>query len=225
MKESISETRLENLEQKVDLILEYVNQQRLKSEAMDDLVADASIIGKDLYDSTVKALDDRNVEIYPEELAELGIRLARNIHNINTMLDFMESMTDLARDVGPIANELIIDTTQKLHEFEKKGYFEFFKEVGTILDNIITHFEPDDVKALADNVVTILETIRSLTQPEMMKALNNAVNIYSNMPPEEAPEYSVWKVMREMNKPEMKKSLGFMVTFMKNLSNNHQSST
>ena len=48
--------QIAELNQKVDTILEYVNQQRLKSQAMDDLVADASIIGTDIYDSTVKAL-------------------------------------------------------------------------------------------------------------------------------------------------------------------------
>lgn len=213
-------TDLAQLEEKVDLILEYVNQQRLKSEAVEDLVADASIIGKDIYDSTVKALDDQNVEIYPEELSELGIRLVRNIRNINTMLDFMESMTDLARDVGPIANEVVLDGTKKLHEFEQKGYFEFFREMGNILDNIITHFSPNDVKLLAENIVTILETVKNITQPEMMQTLNNAVNIYSSMNIDEAPQYSVWKLMREMNQPEMKKALGFFVMFMKNLSNN-----
>lgn len=213
-------TDLAQLEEKVDLILEYVNQQRLKSEAVEDLVADASIIGKDIYDSTVKALDDQNVEIYPEELSELGIRLVRNIRNINTMLDFMESMTDLARDVGPIANEVVLDGTKKLHEFEQKGYFEFFREMGNILDNIITHFSPNDVKLLAENIVTILETVKNITQPEMMQTLNNAVNIYSSMNIDDAPQYSVWKLMREMNQPEMKKALGFFVMFMKNLSNN-----
>jgi uncharacterized protein YjgD (DUF1641 family) len=35
---------------------------------------------------------------------------------------------------------------------------------------------------------------------------------------EDIPEYSLFKVMREMNKPEMKRALGFFITFMKNMS-------
>lgn len=214
-----TEVNIVELNQKVDLILEYVNQQRLKSEAIDDLVADASIIGKDVYDSTVKALDDQNVEIYPEELQELGIRLIRNVKNFNTMLDLMESMTDLAKDVAPIANEVIIDGTKKLHEFEQKGYFEFLKELGHIIDNIVTHYTTDDMRSLADNIVTILETLKNLTQPEMLNSVNNAVKIFASMNIDEAPSYSVFKLMREMNQPEMKKALGFFVMFMKNLNN------
>ncbi len=213
------EVNLQELDQKVDLILEYINQQRLKSEALDDLVADASIIGKDLYNSTVKALDDQSIEIYPEELSELGIRLIRNIRNINVMLDFLESMTDLAKDVAPIANEVIIDGTRKLHEFEQKGYFDFAREMGSIVDNIITHFSNEDIKSLADNIVTIMETVKNLTQPEMLQSVNNAVKIFASMDIDQAPQYSVWKLLREMNQPEMKKALGFFVMFMKNLNN------
>ncbi len=217
--EKNTEVNIVELNQKVDLILEYVTQQRLKSEAVDDLIADASIIGKDVYDSTVKALDDQNVEIHPEELQELGIRLIRNVKNINTILDLMESMTDLAKDVAPIANEIIIDGTKKLHEFEQKGYFEFLGEMGQIIDNIVSAYGKEDMRALADNVVTIMETIRNLTQPEMLSSVNNAVKIFASMDIDEAPSYSIFKLMREMNQPEMKKALGFFVMFMKNLNN------
>ena len=110
--------QIEELNQKVDTILEYVNQQRLKSQAIDDLVADVSIIGKDAYDSTVKALDEHEVVLDPDQLRELAIRAAQNVGNFNTLLDTLGSAMDLMKDVGPIANEVIIDGTKMLHEFE-----------------------------------------------------------------------------------------------------------
>ena len=206
------------LNQKVDTILEYVNQQRLKSQAIDDLIADVSIIGKDVYDSTVQALDDREVRLEPDELRELAIRLAQNVGNFNTMLDTLGSAMDLLKDVGPIANEVIIDTTKKLHEFEQKGYFEFLKEIGAIIDKIVTHYGINDVRMLGDNVVTILDTVKNLTQPEMLKSIDTAVKVFSNMETENVPEYSIFRVMREINKPEMKRAWGFLFTFMKNMS-------
>jgi len=210
------------LNQKVDTILEYVNQQRLKSQAIDDLIADASIIGKDVYDSTVQALDDREVRLEPDDLRELGIRFAQNVGNFNTILDTLGSVMDLMQDVGPIANEVIIDGTKKLYEFEQKGYFEFFKEFGAIVDNIVTHYGINDVRMLADNVVTILDTVKNLTQPEMLKSIDNAVKVFGNMETENVPEYSIFRVMREINKPEMKKAWGFLFTFLKNISSKNQ---
>ena len=123
--------QIAELNQKVDTILEYVNQQRLKSQAIDDLVADASIIGKDVYDSTVKVLDEHEVVLDPDQLRELGIRLAQNVGNFNNILNTLGSAMDLMKDLEPIVNEVIIDATKKLHEFEQKGYFEFFKRVRT----------------------------------------------------------------------------------------------
>ena len=210
--------QIAELNQKVDTILEYVNQQRLKSQAIDDLIGDASIIGKDVYDSTVKALDDHEVILDPDELRELGIRVAQNVGNFNVMLDTLGSAMDLMRDVGPIANEVIIDGTKKLHEFEQKGYFEFLKEFGHIIDNIVTYYGVEDMRMLADNVVAILDTVKNLTQPDMLKSVDNAVKVFASLEMENIPEYSIFKVMREMNKPEMKKALGFFITFMKNMS-------
>ena len=212
--------QIAELNQKVDTILEYVNQQRLKSQALDDLVADASIIGKDVYDTTVKALDDREVVLDPDELRELGIRAAQNVGNFNTILDTLGSAMDLMKDVGPIANEVIIDTTKKLHEFEQKGYFEFLKEFGHIIDNVVTHYGVEDVRMLGENVVAMLDVVKNLTQPDMLKSIDNAVRVFANLEMDNIPEYSIFKVMREMNKPEMKRTLGFFMTFLKNMSKN-----
>jgi uncharacterized protein YjgD (DUF1641 family) len=160
------------------------------------------------------------VVLDPDQLRELGIRLARNVNNFNMILDSMGSIMDLMQDVGPIANEVIIDATKKLNEFDQKGYFEFIREFGKIIDNIVTHYGVEDVRLLADNIVAMLEVVKNLTQPEMLKSIDNAVRVFASLEMDNIPEYSIFKVMREMNKPEMKKALGFFITFMKNLSKN-----
>ncbi|MBE9485351.1 MAG: DUF1641 domain-containing protein [Bacteroidetes bacterium] len=212
------QTQINTLNDKVDLILEYVNQQRLKSQSVDDLIADASIIGKDMYDSAVMELENRSIEVDPEDVKMIVLKILRNVRNINGVLDTFESTTDFLKDASPIFNEMIIDLIKKLNEFDRKGYFEFLAEAGAIIDNIVTHFSREDVKLLADNAVPMLETVKSLTQPEMLKSVNNAVKIFSRLEMEAVPEYSVWKLIREMNKPEMKRAIGFMVSFMQNMS-------
>ena len=112
---------------------------------------------------------------------------------------------------------MIIDFTKKLNTLEQKGYFEFLSETGKIFDNIITSFPPEDVRHLADNIVLILETIKNLTQPEMLKAINNAVSVFGKLETEEIQPYSVFKVIKELNSPEMKKGMGFMMMFVKNM--------
>ncbi len=66
--------------------------------------------------------------------------LQKQIDEINIKLDaILECATaqklrsarpdDLMHDLGPVANEVIIDMIRKMHEFEQKGYFEFFTEI------------------------------------------------------------------------------------------------
>jgi len=217
MEENALQAEITQLNLKVDLLLEYVNQQRLQTNQLEDLVSDLSIVGKDIYDTAVEELDNRMVNLDIDEVKGLMLRILRNIDNMNKFLEMFESINDFIKDASPILNEVIIDFSKKLNEFDQKGYFEFFGEAGKIIDNIIAHYKPEDVRELADNVITIMETVRSATQPEMMTALHNGLKIYGSMEMDNVPEYSIFKVLREMNQPEMKRALGFFVTFMKNM--------
>ncbi len=217
MSEPNVQHQIDAINTKLDLLLEYMHEQRLKAGVMDDLMSDLAIVGKDLYHTTVEELDTHSVELDPEEVKLLVVKLLKNVGNFHHLLSLFESVNDLARDAQPIVNEVIIDFTKKLNELDQKGYFEFLSEASRIIENIVTHFSPDDVRLLADNITVILDTVKELTQPDMLKALNNAVNVFKNLETQGAPEYSIWKVMRELNTPEMKRGMGLMVTFMKNM--------
>jgi uncharacterized protein YjgD (DUF1641 family) len=224
MEDQNIQTQINELNRKMDLILDNVNQQRLKAEAVEDLVKDLSIVGKEIYDSSVEELENQQVSIDPDALKIIAVKLIKNIENIGNVVSIFESATDFVKDAGPIANEMIIEATKKLHTFEQKGYFEFFAAFGNVIDNIVTNFSKEDVTQLADNISTILMTVKNLTQPEMLEAVNNAVKVYQSMEVDNVPEYSIWKLMRELNKPEMKKALGFAVTFLKNIANQPKNS-
>lgn len=210
--------QIDEINQKLDLVLHYVNQQRLKSEVIEDLVTDVSIIGRDIFHDTINELDNQNIELDIDEIKILIFKLIKNVGNFVNVLSTFESLNDFLKDAGPVANEIMIDVIKKMHEFEKKGYFEFIKELMHVFDNIITNYSGEDVRLLSDNIVTIMDTIKNMTQPEMLGAMNNAVNIYKNLNPDDAEEYSMWKAFREMRTPEMKRGIGFIMLFLKNLS-------
>lgn len=214
------EAKVAAIDKKLDTLLEHMHQQRQSAITVEDLVSDLSIIGKDVYHTTVVELENRQVEIEPDQLVELGISFLKNIENFNTLMKGLESAMDLMKDVGPIVNESLIDVTKQIAVFEEKGYFDFIAESGKIIDNIITGFSIEDVRMLSDNIVLILDTVKDMTQPKMLKSMDNAVSVFSNIETENIPEVSVWKLMRTMNKPEIKKGIGFVTTFMENLSKN-----
>ncbi len=219
MAEKDLQRQIDDINIKLDAILECATAQKLRSERMEDLMEDVNIIAKDAFRSTVEELERQGVELNWDDLKFLAFKLMKNVGKFTYVLDTFESIYDLMQDLGPVANEVIIDMIRKMHEFEQKGYFEFFTEIIRAVDTLITHYSGEDVKLLADNIVTIMDTLKNLTQPEMLRAMNNAVNVFQKLEMDHIPEYSIWKAMKEMRSPEMKKGVGFMITFLKNLSN------
>ncbi len=218
MTEQKIQQQIDDINRKLDIILEEVFAQKQNRQSINDLMDDLSIVGKDAFKNTVIELDKAGVEVDGDALKGTAIRLIRNIDNINEFLDTLESINDFLKDATPIARQVGLDAIQKMNEFDQKGYVEFFRELTRIMDNIVGHFTVQDVRDLADNIVTILETVKGITQPDMLMALDNGVKVYKSLDTQNIPEYTVWKAMKELRTPEMKKGLGFMITFLKNLS-------
>jgi len=218
MAEQDIQKQINEINDKLDLLLGYVNDQRLKSQAIEDLIDDVSLIGKEVFDSSVTVLEEQQVSIDPEKIQLLAIKFLKNIDNFHNVMNLFESASDFVKDAEPIFNEVMIDAVKALHQFEQKGYFEFFRQLATIFDRVVTHFGKDDLESLADNIVGILEMLKNVTQPEVVSAINNGINIYKNLDNKNVEPMSIWKVVRELNTPEMKQSIGFLITFLKNIS-------
>jgi uncharacterized protein YjgD (DUF1641 family) len=131
----------------------------------------------------------------------------------------LESGKDLLSDLTPIVQQVGLDSIHMMNDFEKKGYFEFITQSMKIVDNIVTHFSTDDLQLLANNIVSILETVKTMTQPDMLKAINSALIVYKSIDMDNIEEYSLFKAFRAMNSKEMKRGIGFMITFLQNISN------
>ncbi|NVO19625.1 MAG: DUF1641 domain-containing protein [Bacteroidetes bacterium] len=211
------QSQIDAINRKLDFILEEIMAQKQSRESREDLISDLSVIGKDAFSHTVSQLDKAGVEFDGEVLAGLLVKLIRNLGNINELMDTFESVHDLIKNVTPIAHQVGLDAINKMAEFERKGYLDFIRELGRVGENITTHFSPADARDLADNIVNILETVKRVTKPDMLVAVNNAIAVYGSLDMQNIEEFSLWKAFREMRSPEMRKGMGFMVNFLKNL--------
>ncbi|MCD4793854.1 MAG: DUF1641 domain-containing protein [Bacteroidales bacterium] len=199
MSENNMQDQINELNTKVDIILEEVVAQRNARNEKADLISDLSIVGKDIFAHTVTSLDKAGVELDGEALTALLIKLVRNIGTFNQMMDTLESATDMIKDAAPIVNQMGLDAISKFAEFEQKGYLNLMKELINLSDNIVSLITVEDIIDLSDNIVVILETAKSMKY-------------------EQIPKYSMWKAFRAMQSPEMKKGIGFIITFIKKLS-------
>ncbi len=216
MENNIQE-QINDINRKLDIVLEEVMAQKQTRQSLEDLTSDLAIVGQDMFASTVTELENAGVEVDGEAVKSLMLKLIRNIDTLSELFEMLESGKDFLKDVSPIVQQVGLDGMHLMNELEQKGYFDFLRESARIIDNVVTHFSAEDIALLADNVVTILETVKSLTQPDMLKAINSALVVYKSIDIDNVEEYSMFKAFREMNSKEMKKGIGFMITFLKNI--------
>lgn len=218
MEQKDIQLQLDDINNKLNYIISEIELQKKQRSEIEDLKADLMRVAKDVYATSLEELEQVHDYLKTGDIFHLFKKLLRNINNISNIFDQLENARDFLKDFSPISRELAIDFMNKLDEFDKKGYFEFFKESQYIVDNIVTSFTVEDVKALGDNVVTILNTVKNLTQPDMLQSVNNALNVYKKLDIEIKEEISLMKIIKELNQPETKKALYFALQFLKSIS-------
>ena len=89
------------------------------------------------------------------------------------------------------------------------------------MERIVNEFGEEDVKALGDNIVTILTTVRNMTQPEILALANNAVGAMREVPAETEP-LSTLALLKELNDPKVRIGLARLLGMVKALADQPQ---
>jgi len=218
MTEKSVQKQIDEINRKLDLILDDISVQRQSREAVNDLVDDLAVVGKDAFKNMVTELDNAGIELDSEVLRCLILRLVRNISSLGMVLETLESITDITRDLTPIIKQIGLDGVQKFHEIEQKGYLEVASQIGKTMDTILSRYSIEEIKNLSDNLVRVVDTLTAIGNPEVLNKIDSAVVALKDINPEDIEEYSVWRLMRQLNKPEVRKSFGFIMAFIKNIS-------
>ena len=211
------QTQLQDIHQKLDFITEQMRETQRRQKELQELKDDLTIIGKDMFNAAVEELDDVAPYFETKDLVHLLKKLLRNTKNLTRILGQIESAEDLFKDLQPMGKQIFNEVLDTLNELDKKGYFEFFRESFQIIDTIVTSFSVDDVKLLQENVVSILLTVKGMTQPEMLQTIDNALGFFRKMDIVVEKDVSYFQIMKEMRNLEVKQGIIFMLEFLKNM--------
>ncbi|MEA3335563.1 MAG: DUF1641 domain-containing protein [Chloroflexota bacterium] len=208
--------KIDNLTEQVTFLSEVARQQQLRQREWDELKADLSPIANDMYMVAVEQLQEIEPHVQIEDLLHLVKRLARNTNNIENMLDQLESLSDFVQDASPIANEAFLSLVEELDEMERKGYFRLIREAQYVLDNIAEAFGPEDVRQLGDNVVTILTTVKEMTQPEVMNTVQHLAGTMREMEADpDKIETSTWSILKQLRDPQVRRGMATTLEMLK----------
>jgi uncharacterized protein YjgD (DUF1641 family) len=150
-----------------------------------------------------------------ERMARLEEKLDQVLLTTSMMRRQQMMLQELKEDLMPMANGMIHMTSSKLLEFEERGGIEFVTEGMKILERVVEAFDGDDVRALGDNIVHILMTVRNMTQPEILALANRATESLQHA--DEAKPLGTFQLMKAMREPEVKKGTGVLIEMLRKL--------
>lgn len=221
MADTSIQQQVDELNRKVDLMLEIMSRQSQQSEAMQDLVEDLSIVGKDAFQTAVDELAIQNIRVDGEDIKYLVFKFLRNIKTFGELMDTLESVMDFLHDVGPIVKDAGIAATNSLGKLESEGYIAYMKQLVNLAGEFKNSVTEEDIIRLKENLPTIGAAIRNVTQPHVLAEVQHITEVLATMRMDDkADNKSLFKLMREMNKPEVRKSLSFMLRMISEISKN-----
>ncbi len=228
MEQVMNGQAIAELNQKVDALTEQVaflaeeaRLERRRRQEWDELKNDLMPVAGEVYQLSVRQLDEIEGYVQLEDIIRVTKRLVRNTRNIEQMLDQLESLSDLTREFGPLSDGIFLTVMTRLDEMERKGYFAFLQGGMDIMDEVVTNFTEDDIRQLGENVVLILQTVKEMTQPEIMTLLSSSANV---MREDGVPEnVSMRYLLRQLNDPAVRRGLAKTLNILRTVSDSQVS--
>lgn len=209
------------LTQKIDLLMAQVvyltEQARIAEQARqsrEELMESMLPVAKDAMRLALEQMEEVQEYLDPRDLVRLLKKLVRHAPQMEMLLDQLDSLTDLLDVARPMAREGLDKATIVMDEFERKGYFVFARGGMRMMDNVVTSFSEDDVNRLGDNIVLILNTVKDMTQPEILNFLRNTLLVASHEV-EKPVSTSFLNLYRQMQDPAVRRGLGLTMRVLK----------
>jgi uncharacterized protein YjgD (DUF1641 family) len=206
-------SQVEALNDKVDRLTLMLERQEAARGVVGELMTDSAPIVRSAYEQVAATLHDRNIDA--AQLGDLVLRLAEAAPDLNRALQMFQGLTTLVDDVAPLAGEGFGLVTNGLDELDRRGYFTFAKGGLEVIDRIVTSFDEDDIRALGENVELIFQTVKEMTQPEVMLMLQRSFSMVREE--EEPKKLSMFRLMREMRDPEVKLGIHRMLLMLRGM--------
>jgi uncharacterized protein YjgD (DUF1641 family) len=124
---------------------------------------------------------------------------------------------DISGDLQPILRSAFESVVTKAGQLDQQGYADFGREVLGVVDRIVTSFSPQDVRALGDNIVLILEALREMTQPEVMTMVRRTAHIVGEQPTTRSSPPSVIGLVRELREPQVRQGLDQLINILRSM--------
>jgi uncharacterized protein YjgD (DUF1641 family) len=227
--EADSATTLSELSRKIDALaaqVQYLTEQAQVAErerqARAELMHDLTPILNDAFRLSVTQLEEVQDYVQPEELLRLFKKFLRHARQLEALLDQLDALYDLLETLTPVSKDIMVRLTEALQTLDEKGYFAFARGGVRIIDNIVTSFNEDDVNRLGDNIALILNTVKDMTQPEILAFVRNTL-LLAEQEVGKPVDTSLFSLLRQLQDPAVRRGLALTLRVLQVIG--HQANT
>ena len=213
--------RIDRMSEQMDFIAAELLAQRQSREKWSELTETLVPVTRGAMDMATRELDDLSDDVTAEDLARFARTTARNLPRLESALAQLESVSELLHTVNSLSSAGMARLTEILAVADDKGYFAFAREGGKIADRVVTEFTEEDVQALGDNVVTILNAVKEMTQPEVMGLVQRtAISVQDVEETPMAPP-SIFALLKQMRDPQTRRGLARVMAMLHTVGEEH----
>lgn len=214
--EFVTQADLAAIHAKLDRMAFLMEEQQRRGQALEELRNDLVPIANHMIKISIDELAEIGGEFQLEDLLFLLKRLLRDTRLLVETLDKLEALHDLADETQLMGRQVFNQVVEQLEGMEQRGYFAFARGGMYVAERVMSEFGEEDVRALGDNIVTILATVRNMTQPEVLAMANNLIGAASDesLLPDTV---STWTLLRELGDPKVRRGMARMLNIVKTM--------
>jgi len=224
MSENTTQTQIDAINTKLDIIIDEMEQQKRYRHEFEDLRDDLMRVSSDVFKASLEELKELNDTFEPNDLIILGKHMLRNMNNFKEMFAQIESARDFMADFMSISSDMMNNVLVKMDELDRKGYFDLMAETEKTLDTVASSFKPEDIRNLNETLPTVLSIVKRMSDKELIGKVDKAVTCFENYSFDASKKVSTIALMKDAMDPDVRQGMMYMLGLFKNVIKEYQTS-
>lgn len=148
-------------------------------------------------------------------LERVEAELAYTRASLDELVAHARRQQDLVDEMRPVASSIMRVATRRFAELEADGALGMSRAALRLGQRVLHGYTVEDVDALGDSVVAILDTVRAVTQPEILALVQEGAETLEQA--EEADPIGVIGLARASGDVNVQKGLGILVATLRHV--------
>lgn len=206
--------QVHQLSAQMEFVTAELMAQRESRERWSEMAQTLVPVTRGAMDVATAEMQELSQDVTIDDVTRFARTLARSLPQLEALMAQLDSLTELMQTVTSLSGAGVSKLTETLAVADEKGYFAFAREGSKIADRVVTEFSEEDVQALGDNVVTILNAVKEMTQPEVMGLVQRtAVSVQDIEDTYQEPP-SMFALLKSMRDPQTRRGLARVMAML-----------